>query len=161
MSISADAQTKRISHTGHGPEVHFGDSKPFPDRIADVQGPTLPFSAIPAKHHVRRSVLGLRLFEAGEVDVAAAVAGDELIIGYECKAMNCCIAGKCRDECSGAYVPHLQRFVPGGGDGAPPIRAHRHASDPRRMALESAEFAPCLQVPHLQRPVLTGANDAA
>ena len=42
----------------------------------------------------------------------------------------------------------------GRGHRPPPVRRHRHATDLSRVAGERAEFAPRLQIPHLQRLVI-------
>ena len=61
---------------------------------------------------------------------------------------------------AGLQVPHLQRLVLRRGNRPPPVRRHRHATDPIRVAFQRAQRAAGLQVPHLQRPVFRRRNVA-
>src|SRR5271165_1774203 len=70
-----------------------------------------------------RSDLRFRFFEAEEVEVAAAVSGDDKLesIG-KCTAPRTRIAGEGGQDCSGFKIPHFYSIVPRRRDRALPVR---------------------------------------
>jgi hypothetical protein len=61
------------------------------------------------------------------------------------------VAGQRAQFLPAFQIPDLQRSVPRSGDGPPPIRGHRHASDISRVAGQRAQFLAAFQIPDLQR----------
>ncbi len=58
----------------------------------------------------------------------------------ECAAPYSGVAGESSDHGAGLQIPHFGRLVIGRGDGAPPVRSQRHATDKVEVAGERAQF---------------------
>ena len=82
-------------------------------------------------------------------------------VGRNSAAQHGALAGEGSDVDSAFDVPHPQRMVSRGRDGAAAIGCYRHRIDQARMAFERAHRLAAFQIPHPQRLVGRGRDGAA